>query len=63
MFFTIQRRRVGYTAVLFGSDGNSYTVCTQSDACVCVCVCVYTHFLHNTETTVGVKVTYKLGHQ
>jgi len=27
--------------VLFGSNGNSHTVCTQSDMCVCVYVCIY----------------------
>ena len=26
---------------LFGRNGNSYTIRTQSDTCVCVCVCVY----------------------
>jgi len=30
--------------VLFGSNGNSYTVSTYSD------MCVYTHILHNIET-------------
>jgi hypothetical protein len=34
-------------AVLFGSNGNWYTVCTQSD------VCVYAHIVHNIETLVG----------
>jgi hypothetical protein len=35
--------------VLFGSNGNSYTVSTESD------VCLYTHILHNIETLVGQK--------
>jgi len=31
-------------AVLFGSNGNSYTVCTQSDMCICVYILYkYTH--------------------
>jgi len=34
-------------AVLFGSNGNSYTICTQSDMCVC------THILHKIWTLVG----------
>jgi len=36
-----------FTAVLFGSNGHSYTVSVQSD------MCVYTHILYNTETVVG----------
>ena len=32
--------------VLFGSNGNSYTVCTLSD------MCTYTHTLHEIETLV-----------
>ena len=35
-----------FTAVLFGSNGNSYTVCTVTDMCVC------THVVHNMETLV-----------
>jgi hypothetical protein len=33
-------------AVLFGSNGSSYTISTQSYTCVCVCecVCVYVYF-------------------
>jgi len=33
--------------VLFGNNGNSYTVCVQSD------MCVYTHIVHSIETLVG----------
>jgi len=44
-------------AVLFGSNDNAYTLCTQSDVCVCVCVCTYTQthtlILNNTDTLVG----------
>jgi len=42
-------------AVLFGSNGNLYTVCTLLDVCVCVCVHTHTHtfILHSTETLVG----------
>jgi len=36
-----------FNAVLFGSNGNSYTVCTQSD------VCIYAHVLRSIETLVG----------
>ena len=36
-------------AVFFGSNGNSHTVCTQSD------MCKYIYFLHNIETLVGQK--------
>jgi len=35
------------TAVLFGNNGNSRTVCTVSD------VYTYTHIRHNIETLVG----------
>jgi hypothetical protein len=38
------------SAVLFGSNGNSYTVCKQSDY-----VCTYTHILYNIRTMVGQK--------
>jgi hypothetical protein len=34
-------------AVLFGGNGNSYTVCTVSD------MFIYTHILHTIETLVG----------
>ena len=44
-------------AVLFGSNGNSYTVCTQSD------MCIYTHFIHSIETLVGQKIFKKPGVQ
>jgi hypothetical protein len=43
-----------FTAVLFGSNGNSYTVCTVSD------MCVYINILHNTETPVGQKKCKKM---
>ena len=35
--------------MLFGSNGNSYTVCTVSD------IRIYTRVLHNIETLVGKK--------
>jgi len=37
----------GPLAVLFGSNGSSYKVCTQSD------MCIYAHILHNIEMLVG----------
>jgi len=36
-------------AVLFGSNGNSHTVSTQSD----MCLCIYTYILRNTEMLVS----------
>jgi hypothetical protein len=36
-------------AVLFGSNGNSYTTSKQSD------MCIHTHILHNIGTLVGQK--------
>jgi hypothetical protein len=39
-----------FIAVLFGSNGNSYTVCTASDMCVC------THVVHNMEIVVWESV-------
>jgi len=41
-------------AVLFDSNGTSYTVCTQSDMCIC------TH-IHNIQTLVGQKNLKKGG--
>ena len=39
--------------VLFGNNGHSHTVCTQSDMFIC------THILHNVETLIGQnKQTY-----
>ena len=35
--------------VLFGNNGNSYTVSTQSD----MCLCIYTYILRNTEMLVS----------
>ena len=44
--------------MLFGNNGNSYTVCTQSD------MCIYTYILHSIETLVGQKkLKKKLGQQ
>jgi hypothetical protein len=42
--------------VLFGSNGNLYTVCTQSDVCIC------THILHDRDSGRG-KEIQKLGQQ
>ena len=41
-------------AVLFGSNGNSYTVSTQSD-CTHTHTHTHTHILHDIETLVGQK--------
>jgi len=38
-------------AILFGSNGNSYRVYTQSG--MCVHIYIYTHILHNIEKRVG----------
>jgi len=46
-----------FFAVLFGSNGNTYTVSTHSDTCM------YTHILHNIETLVGQRKKRKLGQQ
>ena len=40
-----------FHSIIFGSNGDSCTVSTQSD----VCVCIYTHILHNMETLVRQK--------
>ena len=40
--------------VLYGNNGNSYTVSTQSD------MCIQTHILHSIETLVGQKKQQKL---
>jgi len=47
-------------AVLFGSNGNSYTVCTPSDMRVCVCVCVYSSQYRDAG---GAKEVKKMGQQ
>jgi hypothetical protein len=39
----------GSLAILFGRNGNSYIVCTQSD----VCIYTYTHILHEIDMMVG----------
>ena len=44
-------------AALFSSNGNLYTVCTQSD------MCIYAHVFHNIETLVEQKNKRKLGQQ
>jgi hypothetical protein len=44
-------------AVLFGSNGNSCTICKQSD------MCIHTHILHNMEPLVGQKKEKKIGEQ
>jgi ABC-type lipoprotein release transport system permease subunit len=60
--------------VLFGSNGNSYTISTHSDmcvcvcvfVCVCVCVCVYIYiyiYIHNIETLIEQKILKKKSHR
>jgi hypothetical protein len=44
-------------AVLFGNNGNSYTISKQSD------MCMYTHVLHNIQTLVGQGNERKLGQE
>jgi hypothetical protein len=47
------------SAVLFASNGNSYTICMESD----MCICVYTHIIYNIETLVGQNKFKELGQQ
>jgi len=46
-------------AVLFGSNGNSYTIRMESD----MYIYVYTHIIHNIETLVGQNKFKELGQQ
>jgi len=37
-------------AILFGSNGNLYTISTESDVCVCVYIFMYIHMHKHTHT-------------
>ena len=46
--------------VLFDSNGNSYTDCTQSDMCVCVCIYIYIYIHIYVYISDTVQTVYEL---
>jgi len=43
------RKNVSH-AVVLGSDGNSYTICTQTGVCVCIYIYIYIYIYIHTHT-------------